>query len=134
MASELLTLEGEWVPGPESPYGNFVPDEVQPVQINMTVFFWYLLKIDLSSVHENWISHFLQWTINTRPSIIGHPVREHAKKMAGVKGGGDFVWCNFICLELIFILSHGIFLWSIRMYILLQWTTYFIFTFWIHIE
>ena len=29
MVSELLTIDGEWIPGPESPYGNYVPDEVR---------------------------------------------------------------------------------------------------------
>ena len=28
MVSELLTIDGEWIPGPESPYGDYVPDEV----------------------------------------------------------------------------------------------------------
>ena len=32
MVSELLTLEGDWIDGPESPYGEYIPNEV-------TVFF-----------------------------------------------------------------------------------------------
>jgi len=36
MVSELLTIDGEWIPGPESPYGDYVPDEVCAVQLNET--------------------------------------------------------------------------------------------------
>ena len=51
---------------------------VQPDQMNMAVFFWHLVKSDLSSVHSctcvHWTSHFLQGIRNTRPYLTGHPV------------------------------------------------------------
>ena len=51
---------------------------LQPDQINMAVFLWFLVKSDLSSVgyctRVNRISHFLQGTRITRPWITGHPV------------------------------------------------------------
>ena len=52
---------------------------IQPDQINMALFFWYLLKSDLSSAsyctRVNWTSHFLQDTRNTRPCITDLPVQ-----------------------------------------------------------
>ena len=46
---------------------------VQFDEINMAVFFWYLVKIDLSSVRYctriHWTSYFLQGSIKTRPCI-----------------------------------------------------------------
>jgi len=36
MVSELLTLEGDWIDGPESPYGEYIPNEVCAVQLNET--------------------------------------------------------------------------------------------------
>ena len=51
---------------------------VQPDQINMAVFFWQLVKSDLSSLYVyssvHWTIHFLQGSRNTRPCITGHPV------------------------------------------------------------
>ena len=49
---------------------------VQAHQINMAVFFWYLVKSDLSSVRYtvHWTASFFQGTRNTRPYITGHPV------------------------------------------------------------
>ena len=47
-------------------------------EINMAVFFWYLVKSDFSCVgyctRVQWTSHFLQDTRYTRPCINGHPV------------------------------------------------------------
>ena len=46
--------------------------------MNMAVFFWYLVKSDLSSVgyctRVHWTSHFLQGTRNPRSCITCHPV------------------------------------------------------------
>ena len=45
----------------------------------MAVYFWYLVKIDLSSVdyciRVHWASHFLQGTRNSWPCLTGHPVQ-----------------------------------------------------------
>ena len=56
----------------------------EPNQLNMAVFFWYLVKIDLSStvyattyyIHTSvhWTSHFLQGTKNTRPCLSSRVV------------------------------------------------------------
>ena len=47
-------------------------------QLNMAVYFWYLVKSDLSSVHvyssAYWTSHFLQGTRKTCPCLTGHLV------------------------------------------------------------
>ena len=52
---------------------------LQDDQLNMTVFFRYLVKSVLFSVRHStrvhWISHFLQGTRKTRPCLTGHPVR-----------------------------------------------------------
>ena len=57
----------------------------------MTVFFWQLLKRDLSSVRYgtpvHWTSHFLQGKWNTRPCITGDPVVPEALTVEGVKEG-----------------------------------------------
>ena len=48
---------------------------LQPDQINMTVFFWYLVKSDLSSIRYCTLtSHFLQGKRKTRSCLNGHPV------------------------------------------------------------
>ena len=51
---------------------------IQPDQ--MAVFFWYLVKSDLSIVryctHIHWTSHFLQGTRKTEPCLTGHSVPE----------------------------------------------------------
>ena len=53
---------------------------VQSDQINMDVFFWYLVKSDLFSVcyctPGNWRSNFLLGIRNTWPCITGHTVQE----------------------------------------------------------
>ena len=55
---------------------------LQPDQLNMTVFFWYLVRGDLAvvryctpiHVRVDWTNNFLQGIRNTRPCITGHPV------------------------------------------------------------
>ena len=53
---------------------------LQPDQINIAVYFWYLVISVLYTVRYctrvHWTSHFLQGTRNTRPCITGrgHPV------------------------------------------------------------
>ena len=52
--------------------------DVQGYQLNMAVYFWYLVKSDLSSVYVyssvHWASHLLQGTRKIRPCLNGHPV------------------------------------------------------------
>ena len=51
---------------------------VQPDQINMAVFFWFLIKNEMSSVSYcigiPWTIHFLQGTRDTRPCLTGHSI------------------------------------------------------------
>ena len=53
--------------------------KVQGDQLYMAVFFWYLVKSDLSSVRVyislHWKSHFLQVTRKKRPCLTGNPVQ-----------------------------------------------------------
>ena len=68
---------------------------LQGPQLNMAVFFWYLVKINLISVRfckrVHWISHFLQGTRITRSCLTGHPVAEQIDRytlnMASPKQG-----------------------------------------------
>ena len=54
----------------------------------MAVFFFYLVKSDLSSVHYctrvQWTNQFLQGTRKTRPYITGHPVPPGVEHLQGV--------------------------------------------------
>ena len=47
-------------------------------QLNMGVFFWYLGKSNLSSVHVNssvnWNRHFIKGTRKNTAMLTGHPV------------------------------------------------------------
>ena len=56
-------------------YGLVYLNYVQVEQLHITVCFWYLLKSDLSSAHndsnEHWASHFLQGTRKIRPCSSG---------------------------------------------------------------
>ena len=56
--------------------------KVQPDQINMAVFFWYLVKSDSSvcyCTHKHKTCLFIQGTRNTRPFITGHFVLDNNK-------------------------------------------------------
>ena len=54
--------------------------QVQRDQINMAVFFWYLVTCQLyANVHMYtglWTIHFLQVNRKTRPCLTGHLVKE----------------------------------------------------------
>ena len=68
---------------------------LQPDQINMAVFFWNLVKSDLSS--ERYCTrvprtrHFMKGTRNTRPFLTGHSVSglQAVGQPPKVGGGGD---------------------------------------------
>ena len=47
---------------------------IQPDQINMAVFFWYLVESDLSNVRCCTWCYFLQGTRNTQPCLSGQVV------------------------------------------------------------
>ena len=57
---------------------NDITYTLQHEKINMAVYFWYLIKSDLSSVRNfntvHWTSFFIQGTRYTQPCITGHPV------------------------------------------------------------
>ena len=65
---------------------------VQGEQLDLAVFFWYLGKSDLSSVHVyssvHWTSHFLQGTIEELPCLTGHLV---AYVLAFFRSGSSFI-------------------------------------------
>ena len=58
----------------------FLYNLFQLKKINKAVFFWYLLKSDLSSAgfstRVHWTSQFLQGTRNTQPCLTGHPLEK----------------------------------------------------------
>ena len=64
----------------EARENNITPPEfkVQPDQINIAMWFWYLVKRDLPSVgyctRVHRTSHCLHVTRKTRPCSTGHPV------------------------------------------------------------
>ena len=57
---------------------------LQGDQLTMAVFYWYLVKSDLSSLliysSVYWTSHFLLGTRKAQPCLTGHPV----EVMAGI--------------------------------------------------
>ena len=71
----LISYNGS---GTDKLYGEGYETYIQGDQLNMTVFFWYLVIGDLSGVRFctriHWTSHFLQGTRKTGPSLTSHPV------------------------------------------------------------